>query len=216
VRIAATLLTVSAIVASAACSGSDQRRDTALSSELQRDLQLATTSVALPESPTANDFALETAPLSAPAPATTIRRAPGRKAVRSHEHTVAAAPEQTLAESVEQVAAVTETPAVSETPADAPPTSVGVALPRPTAIPVSLPADEGRGVFIGDDAGRGSGGGMGGTIGVVIRGGGVGDDHCELHDRRRRGGRPVYRPMAGGIAGGRRPMIGQGTFPVNY
>jgi hypothetical protein len=215
VRKVATLLTLSAVAATVACSGSDERREAALSSELQRDLQLATTSVALPESRTANDFALETAPLSAPAPVRTLRRAPGRKAVRSHEHTVAAAPEQSRGESVEQTAPVTETPSVSDTPADAPPTSVGVALPRPTAIPVNLPADEGRGVFIGDDAGRGSGGGMGGTIGVVIRGGGVGDDHCELHDRRRRG-RPVYRPMPGGIAGGRRPSIGQGTFPVNY
>jgi hypothetical protein len=215
VRIVATLLTLSAIAASAACSGGDERREASLSSELQRDLQLATTTVALPQAQTTNDFALETAPLSAPAPAKTIRRAPGRKAVRSHEQTVAAAPEQSQAESIEQTAAVTQSPAAAETPAEAPPTSVGVALPRPTAIPVNLPADEGRGVFIGDDAGRGNGGGMGGSIGVVIRGGGVGDDHCELHDRRRRG-RPVYRPMPGGIAGGRRPMIGQGTFPVNY
>jgi hypothetical protein len=210
----AKLLALSLVVTAAACSRGQKDGDTALASDLQRDLQLATTSVALPAAPARNDFALETAPTSAPAPATTLRRSSGPRAVRSPQRQVAAAPEPTPAESEEQVAQVTETPSATEAAAE--PSSEGVALPRPTAIPIDLPASGGSGpqVVVQDDGnGRGGMGGIGGIFGVVIRGGGVDGDNCEIHDRRRTRGRPVYRPNPGGIAGGRTPMIGRGTFP---
>ncbi|HYD51388.1 MAG TPA: hypothetical protein VEA99_02125 [Gemmatimonadaceae bacterium] len=206
-RTPATLLALS-LVALAACSDDAQRRS-ALPADLQQDLKLATTSVALPETRANENFALETAPVSAPAPATTLRRAPGRRAVRSPAPTVAAAPEPMPAASEETTLEVSQTPAAATETADAEPVSDGVALPRPTAIPVSLPA-EGSGREAGSaDGGRRGGGIFGPVIGVVIRGGGVDGDNCEIHDRRGRR-RPVYDRNPGGIAGGRRPTAGGG------
>jgi hypothetical protein len=200
VRTQATLLALT-LVAAAACS-SDEKRGTALAPDLQADLKLATTSVALPATRANQDFALETAPTSAPAPATTLRRAPGRRAVRSDVRTVAAAPDDTPAPSEELVTEVAQTPATSEAPADAAPTSDGVALPRPSAIPVVLPAEgSGRGEVIDQGSGRRGGGIFGPVIGVVVRGGGVDGDNCEIHDRRR-GRRPVYSPAPGGRTSG--------------
>jgi hypothetical protein len=129
--------------------------------------------------------------------------------VRSPVRTVAATPEDTPAPSEEPATEVARTPAVAETPADAQPTSDGVALPRPTGISVVLPsAGSGREPEVIDQGsgrrGGGIGGVIGGVIGVVVRGGGVDGDNCEIHDRRGRR-RPVYSPMPGGVAGGRRP-----------
>jgi hypothetical protein len=85
---------------------------------------------------------------------------------------------------------------------------------------VSLPSPSGPSVVVGDDgSGEGRrGGGIGPMIGIIIRGGGVDGDNCEIHDRRGRGSRPVYRPNPGGIGIGTRggyPVIGRGTFPIN-
>lgn len=59
--------------------------------------------------------------------------------------------------------------------------------PRPQPLPVVYPGGTQAGTDDqrGDGGGHGDGGGIGG---VVIRGGGVGRDKCELHDRRR----PVF------------------------
>ena len=57
--------------------------------------------------------------------------------------------------------------------------------PRPHPMPVIYPGGSQSGA---DEQQAGGGEGIGGAIGVVIRGGGVGRDKCELHDRRR----PVF------------------------
>ncbi|MGI9075989.1 MAG: hypothetical protein ACR2G6_01500 [Gemmatimonadaceae bacterium] len=93
--------------------------------------------------------------------------------------------------------------------APSPQPDVEVAEPSPSTLPVPVPTiAEGEAVSVdsrpsprpqpmpvvypgGNQAGTdedGSGDGIGGAIGVVIRGGGVGRDKCELHDRRR----PVF------------------------
>lgn len=221
-RTLTTILSVAAVtLVVAACSSDDAKR--AGDNELQRDLQLATTSVDLARPAAAHLDSLETAPPSAPEPSISIRRAPrGNRAVRSPKPTVAAAPEPTPAESVEETQQVAQAPAHVEE-SERTPSVDGVALPRPAAIPVSMPGGGGP-LAIPAEGGRGSGtvgGGVGtiagGIFGVVIRGGGVGDDdHCEIHERGGRG-RPVYRPTPGGIGSSRRGgMIGRGTFPVNY
>ncbi|HKG93365.1 MAG TPA: hypothetical protein VKA84_15770 [Gemmatimonadaceae bacterium] len=60
---------------------------------------------------------------------------------------------------------------------------------RPVPIPVGYPGRDGNGGGGYGGMGRGGmGGGIGGVlIGVVIRGGAVGDDHCDPHPRRNRG-----------------------------
>lgn len=68
--------------------------------------------------------------------------------------------------------------------------SVPMVAPRPASLPVEVPADGGgRGLGSGGigtgDAGAGIG--IGDMIGVVIRGGGVGPDHCPPPRRRPRG-----------------------------
>lgn len=232
VRIATRLLTLTAALGVAAAAavlvrGRGEASSDPLASDLRRDLQLATSSVALPRPAADANFALETAPTSAPERAPVVRRASsGPRAVRSPAAHVHASPEPTAAESEETTRQVAQAPAPAETPSEPQPSSEGVALPRPTSIPVSYPA-EGRGngpqVIVDEGETRGGtvGGGIGAVIGpvfgVVIRGGGVGGiDDCEEHDRRR-ARRGVYRPNPGGIAiGTRRPMIGRGTFPVSH
>jgi hypothetical protein len=84
---------------------------------------------------------------------------------------------------------------VAVAPAPAP-----TAGPRPTPNPTSYPADGG----VSDDGGQG--GGIGRVIGVILRGGSVGDDdHCEIHP----GGRGGIH-----IAINQRIPIGSGTFPT--
>lgn len=194
-----TIVTLSALTLIVAACSSGERKDSALSNDLQQDLALATTSVALPASPANANFALETAPPSAPEPATKLRRSPGRRAIHSEVRTVAAAPDPTPAPTEEMSIPVSQTPSTAESTGDPHATVEGVPLPRPTAIPVSLPASgPGPEVIVQD----GRTGGVLGGIGAVIRGGGVDGDNCEIHDRRGRR-RPVYVPMGGGYAGGR-------------
>ena len=123
---------------------------------------------------------------------TTRIRAPKRVAARTasveKEETRSPAPEPV------QEIQVAETP--SETPQAPAPTeevsSVPSVAPRPVPMAVDYPVtggagrgdhvghgDEGRGVLIGD------------VIGVIIRGGGVGPDHCPPPRRRPRG--PIFR-----------------------
>ncbi len=90
--------------------------------------------------------------------------------------------------------------AVASTPEPAPETpqpavqvsAVPSVAPRPAALPVDYPSEgtgRGSGVGVyGDGGGRG-GIGVGDIIGVVIRGGGVGPDHCPPRRRGRTPGR---------------------------
>lgn len=198
-----TLLGAAAILA--AC-GRDR---SAASSDLQNDIKLASdANLDLAASQTATPYSLtEVAPQAKPEVARTLHRASGPKAVRTPKPTVAAAPEATTSSSED--AAQTET--VAEAPVPAPETETGASLPaagRPTAVPVAYPGDGGA---MGSGGSQGSGGGagsgtvLGGIFGVILRGGGTGDDdHCEPQPTTRRptggyprGGGGVYQPNPG-------------------
>lgn len=100
----------------------------------------------------------------------------------------AAAPES----QAEVLAASEPEPAPEAPEAVAEVSAVPSVAPRPAALPVDYPSEGGgRGSSVGvygDGSGRGGGIGIGDVIGVVIRGGGVGPDHCP--PRRGRGRRP--------------------------
>lgn len=91
-----------------------------------------------------------------------------------------------------QVAQATESP---QAPLPTPEvSSIPTVAPRPASLPVDVPTEGGRGyggggIGTGDN---GSGIGIGDVIGVVIRGGGVGPDHCP--PRRRPRGR-IFNPI---------------------
>lgn len=183
-RLAFAVLTISA----AACSKAP-RTDSA-SDDFKRDLQLASATNMDMAAPAVNPalLTLETAKRGTPEPRKTIRKAPeGDHAVTSEAPTVEATPEPAPAP-VEEAQPVAQAPAPAPVPEE---TNEPVAVaPRPTPPPTMPAGGAGAG-----DYGRG-GGVFGGGVGVVIRGGGVGDgDHCEI---RPRGGiifrSPVYVP----------------------
>jgi len=189
-KFAAAALTLTAV----ACAPS--AKTDASKADFKRDLQLASATNMDLAAPAVNPalLTLENAPGGAPERTKTIKQAEsGDHAVQSEAPTVQAAPEPEPAP-VEQVA---EPVATTVAPAPVPVESnepVAVA-PRPQPAPAMPAGGMGSG-----DYGRG-GGVFGGGVGVVIRGGGVGDgDHCEI---RPRGGiiyrSPVYspRPLSG-------------------
>jgi biotin carboxyl carrier protein len=109
-------------------------------------------------------------------------------------------PEETQSPAAEpqQEVQVAEVPAeVQRAPAPEPDVPrVPTVAPRPSALPVDVPSApasggfgrDGQGGAGGIGVGRGDGVGIGDVIGVVIRGGGVGPDHCPP----RRRGRPRF------------------------
>jgi hypothetical protein len=182
---------VFAVIAVAACG--DARANDAVQDDLKRDLELAsatTMRLATPAVDSALLSAMETKPQRAPEAAKVVRRGAGTRAVQSETPTVEAEPEIDVAEVGESE--VTETMAVAPAPE---PITEPVAVaprPQPTIIQTGGAGDYGTGTM----------GGGGGRGGVVIRGGGVDGDNCDLH-RRGRGGiytrGPVYtmpRPTA--------------------
>ena len=207
-----------------ACGGKDDRRPAeGLSDDLRSDLALAAAAgVELASSAQTFDrarvvSAIERPPGGTPRRATAPRKSPGRRPTPSPTPTVAAEPEVVAeAEQVtpqeaaaEEVVVAEPTPSViAEAPAPAP-MPEPPAVPRPAPpVPVSYPGNGGAGS--GDD--RGDLGGIGpviGTvIGVVIRGGGVGVDRCEIHHPRARG-----RPGVMIAINERFPARGRPTFP---
>ena len=206
-----------AVVFTLAGCGAD-RDPSAMTADLERDLQLATVAK-LPR--TAVVSALEGGPTGAPSGAMTGRRDAVPTARRSVRPTPSAAITETVSnESVDETPApaTVATERVEPTPASSP--EPGVQAPpdlSTEAVTTSGPTargdddagrDRGRGGGNGNGGGNGDGGGgrrgggWGGIIGVVIRGGGAGDDHCEEHDRRRNGGRIGTRVGGnGGIIG---------------
>ena len=210
-----------AVVFTLAGCGAD-RDPSAMTADLERDLQLATVAE-LPR--TAVVSALEGGPTGAPSGAMIGRR----DAVPTARRTARPTPSATITETVSNES-VDETPApatvaterVEPTPASSP--DPGVQAPpdlSTEAVTASGPTtrgdddagrDRGRGGGNvgdgngGDGNGGRRGGGWGGIIGVVIRGGGAGDDHCEEHDRRRNGGRNGGR--IGTRVGGNGGIIG--------
>lgn len=184
----AALALIGVAGAIAACSDA-QAGESAGNTELQRDLELAsaaTLALAGRAVDSANLSSLETKPASAPATATVVKKGAGPRAVRSKTPTVRSAPDPVPAASEVEGEALAE----SEAPAESEPVAI-VPVPAPVVGPTAPAGDYGTGGGI-----FGSGGGRigGGGVGVVIRGGGVDGDNCELH-RRPRGNRgPIYVP----------------------
>lgn len=186
-----TKLSLATLALTAALSACSQGRatDTAAQDDFKRDLQLASSTsldLAGPKVDPSLLNSLETNPQGAPEAATTVKKGAGNRAVRSQTPTVLATPET-------DVAAVDETDvveALSEAPAPELNSEPVAVAPRPAPVIVQT---GGAG-----DYGTGSNGGgvFGGGIGVVIRGGGVDGDHCEIHRGRGRttSRGPVYVP----------------------
>ncbi|HEX6535155.1 MAG TPA: hypothetical protein VF041_11180 [Gemmatimonadaceae bacterium] len=133
------------------------------------------------------------------APAPHVTRSTSKAArVRTTRRTPRAKPAP--APKVEAVKAVAEAPSPEPTTIAVTPAPAPTAGPRPEPNPVDYPAGSGN-----DTEGEHHGGGIGGVIGVIIRGGTIGDDdHCEIHPRGRV---PV-------MINTRIPIpIGRGTFP---
>jgi hypothetical protein len=190
-----SLVSLSILSVIAACAGSD-KTDASAQDDLKRDLQLAATSVdfATPKVDPALLTSLETKPNNAPEPSKVLKKKAGPKAVQSKTPTIKTDPLMEIAASEDESAQTTV-----EAPAPVPePTNEPVAVaPRPTPAPVVLPTGNDG----GDYGTSGNGGGIFGPVGrgggVIIRGGGVDGDHCEIHARGpRRGG--IYYPNMGG------------------
>ena len=165
---------------------SDARATSASQADLKRDLELASSTVSL-AAPKVDStlLTLESQPKGTPMTAMVVKKAPGPKAVRSKTPTVLAAP-------TEESAAVEETEAITETLAEAPvpaetPEPVAVA-PRPQPVVINTGGS--------GDYGEGNGGvyGGGGGRGVIIRGGGVDGDNCQIHAGGRGTRGPIFVP----------------------
>jgi hypothetical protein len=181
-----------------------ERSSDASDQDLQRDLQLAdatTMNLATPRVDSALLNSMETKPLAAPQPTKTVRKSEGTRAVQSEAPTVMATPDVDVAALDDSEVVETESVAPVLEESSEP---VAVA-PRPAPVVVQA----------GGAGDYGTGGGIfgGGRGGVVIRGGGVDGDNCELH--RGRGGVHTSRPgiyipaprvpQTGGIFTGRAP-----------
>jgi hypothetical protein len=198
-----------AVLATAVVVGvsSNGRHAAVADGDLQRDLQLAsTTSLELTPvgRPLATISAIEAPPSSKPERTTRPTRSrSGSRVIRSHAPTVTAAPEPEVAEVTDESATSepTELASAEVEPTGEAPAPGGVALPRPTVIPVIFPTG-------GSDAGT-----YDPDPGSVIRGGSIDPDHCQIYGRG--GRRPVYRQprgisiadrIRGGQVGRERPM----------
>ncbi len=119
----------------------------------------------------------------APAPAATVAAVPIAPADQSPEPAVIAPPEVSVPTAA--AATVAETKVVAPAPD---PNATVLAPGGPSAIP-STEGDHGSGdVGRGNEGNRGgTRGRMGGIIGVILRGGSAGDDHCEPNGRGRNG-----------------------------
>jgi hypothetical protein len=180
-----------------ACGGhSKQEKSTALSDDLRSDLARASAPTsALASSQFRPQQVVSNIELGN-APAARETHSPS-KASRSHTRRTPRA-KPAPAPKVEAVKAVTVEPAAQPTTIAVVPAPEPTAGPRPTPNPVEYPSGGGS-----DTDGEHAGGGIGGVIGVIIRGGSIGDDdHCEIHP-----GVPV-------MVNSRIPVpIGRGTFP---
>ena len=181
-------LSLATLVVAAAVSACGDARATDADADLQRDLALAssTVSLAAPMVDSALLYSMEIQPKGAPGKAPVLKKAEGPRAVRSRTPTVQAAPVEELAaaEESEEVAQV-----MDEAPAPEESTEPVAIAPRPQPVVIET---AGTG-----DYGTGNGGvwGTGGGTGVIIRGGGIDGDNCELHRRGRGTSRgPIFVP----------------------
>ena len=196
IKSAAVVSGMAAVLALGGCGG--ERDQFAMTADLERDLQMATAA----ERPrTAVVSAIEGGPTGAPSGDQRGRRDAVPTARRTARPTPSAPLNETVSsESVSEApaSATVTTEAVDPTPSPSP--EPGVQAPPDLSTEAVAPAepsargdddagrDRGTGGVGNGDGGR-RGGGWGGIIGVVIRGGAAGVDHCEENDRRRNGGR---------------------------
>lgn len=205
-RTAAGAATVTAtVMVMLGCSGAPEPGP--MTADLERDLQLA---IDARPTPAMVVSAIEGGPTGAPSgrergrreAVPTPRRAPRPAPAPPVEEVAVAEPEQATAPAATDPMATEVAPA----PTPEPVTEVATAEPGIQQAPDHGPS-AGRGdIETRGDGGMGSGrrgGGWGGIIGVIIRGGGAGIDNCEAHDRRRAGRR-------GGMGGGTVIAIGRG------
>ncbi|MBL8961527.1 MAG: hypothetical protein JNJ98_16830 [Gemmatimonadetes bacterium] len=184
-----TRFVVGLLAGAVACGGAG---DATLSSDLKADLEATKSTFEL-----ANQAAgaqpmrfvsdLEQGKASEPVERTrTPRRVASQTTGPTPEEQTSPAPE------ARQETQVAETQSVAQQAPQPVPeiSSVPMVAPRPASLPVEIPADGGgRGLGAGG-IGTGDGGagiGIGEVIGVVIRGGAVGPDHCPPRGRRPRG-----------------------------
>ena len=197
----------------AACGKNGATSKTALSDDLKRDLQLASsTNLDLASQQAAKGYALtEIGQSSAPSPSSALRKGAGPKAVRSKHPTVKASPENSVVAKAEEptVDVMAQAPSPTTEPT---PDPVAPAVPRPSPMPTMPNGGEGRNGRDGGgpNAGNGDGGGsiLGGIFGAILRGGVVDGDHCDPRTDGRRG-RPRSLPpystpgtFGGGARGG--------------
>ena len=204
-RVSLLPIAVAAIVV-AACGKSSTRSDAGLNADLERDLKLAqSTSLDLASKQSAASFPLTEVPIKSSAePSKTVRKAPGPKTVRSTTPTVHAAAEAAPAvETNEPQADMTAPEPAPSTTAETAAAPDAPAVPRPSPV---NPAPAGDGSW-----GRGGSNGgsvLGGIFGVIIRGGGVDGDRCEIHGRRGRNPNTtsgIYLPQPRTTGGTPRP-----------
>ena len=211
-----TTAAAAAALALGACGGGSGASTASLDDGLRRDLQLAAASSvemaggAREAQRTRFVSAVEGAPqregndvTRADRRGTVRHKAPTRGVRRVAESRPAPAAEEAPAETqaeVEAPAAVVASndaapaPAPADTPAPSPEPEQPVAVGGPSAGQDQGEIDEGR---------RGRRGNGGGWIGVVIRGGGVGDvDHCERDMPGRRGGGVLVNRRFPGLPSG--------------
>ncbi len=184
-RVVIAAIGVVALVA-AGCGG---KGDSALADDLKADLDASKSQIELANRAAASQAVrfvseLEQGKSAEPVQRTrTPRRVAAQSAGFVPEDKTSPAPE------VRQETQVAEVPSeVQQAPQPQPEvSSVPMVAPRPASLPVDVPSDGGRGVGAGG-IGNGDGGsgiGIGDVIGVVIRGGGVGPDHCPPRRRPR-------------------------------
>lgn len=189
------LFVTAAVLVAAACSP----KDSAMSDDLKKDLEVAASSDGLSlASSGQSQQVVSSIEQAAPAPK---KVAASQRAIR-HRRAEIGAPAPVDAEA-EVPIAETELQGMSEAPVatidDAP------VAPRPTPVAVSMPGGSGEGR--GDSGvGVGTGVAIGTIIGVVLRGGAVGEDHCEPPGQRTGARRPT-------IAINTRIPVIRGTFP---
>lgn len=187
------MLVLPALVAAACGRGASD--SSALTDDLKKDLKAS--SAATPELAGAS----RTQPMGVVSEieqvngATPVQRAraPRKVAARSAnlQQNESESPAPETANEVQVAQAPAESPQASAPESDAP--TVPSVAPRPAALPVDVPYQgTGGGGYgdggIGTGRGDGRGAGIGDVIGIVIRGGGVGPDHCPP----RRRGRPRF------------------------
>ena len=183
---------LSAVVV-AACGRNSAPANRAMSDDLKRDLQLATTSgLDLASQQRAASFPLTEIPQSsAPSPTRTLKKGAGPKAVRSKHPTVKASPEPTVVANAEepQTEVMQKDPSPTTEPT---PDPMAPAVPRPSPMPTNPDGGEGAHGHGGGGSrpGANDGGVLGTIFGVILRGG-IGDgDHCDPRsDGRGRGRR---------------------------